>query len=199
MLRIKKLNPEIVSSTSGSSGTMPDGVVIECSERFQEEDTIFSSTIVNNGEDVSIAFIQPVIYEVELDHSPRDVRFFLNGYTSFSGTGSFNLEEVEIESYIHNQRQVHRNFHIPRQTEPGCLTSSLFGMLSFGGDSFLLVGFLKCSDYYTQVRTELSGNTLRIIAQIQFENLLLPANTKIKLPDIFVSSKTPIKAVTQYQ
>jgi Melibiase len=183
-----------------SSGEVvpPERAMIEVAERTEGADTIYAGTLRARAPGTRITFACPLVFEFAAHRPLGEIRFFVNGFSSFSGSGSFHLEEKEIDSRIPNLRQVHRNFHLPKPTRKGYLTSSLFGVLRLSGTDFYTIGFLGCRDYLTQVRTEVHGNRLRLIAQVQMEDAILAPGATVSLPDIFVSRDIPWKALDRY-
>ena len=146
---MNKIQPEIIASRGYSASNNK----LECIEKKMNSDLIITSTLVNTGDEVKLDFVCPVIFEFIIDDSMRNVRFYVNGYTSFSGTGSFHMDEKEPDTLIPHLRQVHRNFYLPVQKRKGFFTSSLFGILKTGNSSYYTMGFLNCENNFTQIKT----------------------------------------------
>jgi len=192
---MKIRDPEIISVDPDKVQT---GLKLERNNRKVGQDTIFSCTLLNQGEKESISFLRPLIHEFELGGSLENVRFFVNGFTSFSGSGSFHLAEREVDTRIPHLRQLHRNFHLPKETKQGHFSSALLGILKLSQRDFITIGFLRCTDYFTQIKTKVYKDRLLLIAQIQLEGKTIPVDTEVNLPDIFVSNDVPWKALSRY-
>lgn len=167
-------------------------------EKKQGGDVITHYTLINSGDDIEIDFIQPLIFQFETNLPKKEIRFFVNGFTSFSGSGSFHLEEKEIDSRIPNLRQLHRNFHLSSQKRKGFLTSSMLGALQLTSDTWITMGFLDCRHYFTQVKTEVYDNRILMIAQIQCEGLTISRGQHLSLPSLFISRGAPFTALVRY-
>ncbi|HYV44135.1 MAG TPA: glycoside hydrolase family 36 protein [Myxococcaceae bacterium] len=121
-------------------------------------------------------------FEIPTREPPERIRFLVNGYHSFSGSGSFHLGESEPESLVPWLRPLHRNFHIPRHTKSGELTSSMFGALQVPGEPPLTVGVVGLGDYFAQVRVSRTDTAVKLWVQLQLEGQPPPS----KKPEIFV-------------
>lgn len=169
---------------------------------------IEGATLINEGQQsVQIDRAFPVVFDVPLTRGSQNANFFLNGYTSFSGTGGFRLDEKEIDSLVPHLRQVHRNMRIPKGTEPGQLTSALFGVIQpdISKGNCIVVGSLDCTKYFAQITTQvITVEQLlycRVSVQIQIEvsfffsfihsasrqGLELAPGAKLNLPAVYLA------------
>ncbi|MFC1849374.1 glycoside hydrolase family 36 protein [candidate division CSSED10-310 bacterium] len=192
---MNKCDPKIIYAISDEPQVR---AAVEITEHETASYSLLSTTLLTGDNEVRINFIQPVILEFEPKGPLHEVRFFVNGYCSFSGTGSFHLGEKEVDSMLPHFRLVHRNFHLVKQTRPGHLTSALVGVLAISETSFVTLGFLHCSDYFSQIKTAVHGTKIRIIAQLQCEGTTFPGASTTSLPDIFISREKPWKALSLY-
>ncbi|HVE86046.1 MAG TPA: glycoside hydrolase family 36 protein, partial [Myxococcales bacterium] len=167
-------------------GRRAEHVRIDLAEERHGEDTLWHPELVNEGPEVRASFACPLVLELKTGEPPERIRFLVNGYSSFSGSGSFHLGETEIDSRIPWLRPVHRNLHLPRQRQPGHLTSSLFGVIAIPGEDPLTVGFLPPQDHFAQVRVHPERGAVRLWAQLQFEGQRIPSGARLKLPSLFV-------------
>lgn len=172
---------------------------IETTEEKRGEDTILHPVLVNDGEEYAREeFVRPLVMEIPTGAPADQVRFLVNGYSSFSGSGSFHLGESEIDSRVPWMRSFHRNLNIPKQKRPGDLTSSLFGVLTMPGEEALLIGFLGPQEYFTQVRTSMQPGMVWLWAQVQLENEMIPRGTRVKLPSVFVARGPAWRVLDRY-
>lgn len=167
-------------------------------EERRGEDSIWHPTLVNDGPEIRASFVRPLVLELQTSEPPERIRFLVNGYSSFSGSGSFALTEAEIDSLVPWLRPVHRNLHLPRQKRPGHLTSALFGALALPGQDSITLGFLGPQEHFTQVRTEPRPGGLRLWAQLQFEHQPIPAGTRLPLPPVFVGRGPAWQVLDRY-
>ena len=121
-------------------------------------------------------------FEFPTREPPERIRFLVNGYSSFSGSGSFHLGEREIDSRIPWLRPIHRNLHLPRHTRPGELTSSMFGALEIPGQEPITVGVVGTGDHFAQVRVSWAPGEVRLWVQLQLEDRPAP----VEKPEVFV-------------
>jgi alpha-galactosidase len=113
---------------------------------------------------------------------PERIRFLVNGYSSFSGSGSFHLGETEIDSRIPWLRPIHRNLHLPRGRQPGDLTSSMFGALEIPGQEPITAGVIGTGDHFAQVRVSRTPAGVKLWVQLQLEGQAPPS----KRPEVFI-------------
>jgi alpha-galactosidase len=181
-----------------SQGQRADLLRIELREERRGEDSIWQAMLVNDGPEIRASFVRPLVLQVRTDEPPERIRFLVNGYSSFSGSGSFSLGEAEIDSRVPWLRPVHRNFHLPRQRRPGHLTSALFGVLAVPDQDPITVGVLGPQEHFAQVRVEPQRGGLRLWTQLQFENQPIPAGARLSLPRIFVGRGPAWRVLDRY-
>ena len=193
LLKTSTILPPEIEVSSGDTSS----VKITASVRFSGEDQIYSFRVKGGKEGVVLRFLRPIVLELESTVPLDQVRFFLNGYSSFSGTGSFHLEEEEIDTLLPALRQVHRNFHLPKGKEKGELTSSLFACLH-NGEEEITLGFLNDGEYFTQIKTRIVNGKIRLYIQLQMDDRLLSPGETLKIPDLFMSSGSSAEALERY-
>ncbi len=172
--------------------TSPDGrlikdIAVEKSEREIGAGRLISFRISNRGSEERIAFALPLRLKYETTAAPENIRFFINGYNSFSGSGSFHMGEKEIETLIPNLRQVHRNFHIPREKKAGRFSSSLCGVLQVPGLPCVTVGCTDSREFSTQITADWKAGAVLLEARVQMEGRLLKKGQTIALPEIYLA------------
>jgi len=172
--------------------------LIKVTEERIGEDTILHPELVNEGPELREGFVRPMLMEIPTYAPPEQIRFLVNGYSSFSGSGSFHLGESEVDSRIPWLRKMHRNLNLPKQKRPGDLTSSLFGVLTVPGEEPLTVGFLGPQEHFAQIRTSRDPGMVWLWAQLQLENELIPSGARMKLPDIFVGRGPAWRVLDRY-
>lgn len=181
-----------------SRGQRAEQLRIELREERQGEDSIWHPELVNGGPELRASFARPLALELPTSEPPERIRFLVNGYTSFSGSGSFHLGEVEPDSRVPWLRPLHRNMRLPRQRRPGHLTSSLFGALSIPGQEPITVGLLGPREHSAQVLAWPERGAVHLCAQLQLEGQPIPAGARWKLPPVFVGRGPAWRALDRY-
>ncbi|MCD6570910.1 MAG: alpha-galactosidase [Deltaproteobacteria bacterium] len=156
----------------------------------EQDYSIIKSSITNSSSvELKIDILRPLIFS--LDISKRELasyRFFFNGFQSFSGTGSFSLNEREKDTRLPALRVLHNNTALPKNKKRGWFTSDMVGVLySLKKDHGACIGFLDSTHFFTQVGTEIKDGRLILYTQVQTDNILLKPFSTIKLPPIYLS------------
>jgi alpha-galactosidase len=151
---------------------------------------IISSHIKNiSGQKITIEAARPLIFSCDI--SKKDLssyRFFLNGFQSFSGTGSFGLDEKEKNTRILSVlRVLHHNMALPKNKKQGWFCSDSAGLVySKKHDLGLCLGFLDFTKFFSQIGTERKNSTLDFYTQVQTDHILLKPDDILAFPPLFL-------------
>lgn len=155
--------------------------------------------LVNESLTLNPAFVVPLVLEVPVSGSLKDYRFLVNGFTSFSGSGSRSLAGREPTTLIRNLRQVHTNYYLRRRRAKGDFISHRVSQLSNPRINLnITIGFLELGETFTQIRTHVHGGKIFIYAQLQWEGRPLAPGTRLKLPSVFLSASSRADILSVY-
>lgn len=150
---------------------------------------IIKSSIKNiSGIDLKIDMIRPLIFSTDISKKElQSYRFFFNGFQSFSGTGSFALNERERNTRLPALRVMHNNTALPKNKKKAWFASDMVGVLySLKKDRGVCIGFLDSTRFFTQVGTEVKQGRVVLYTQIQTDYISLKPLSVINLPPIYL-------------